>query len=86
MREEKNKSSNIPKDANKNLTKEDRKELYKKCKEGKAEHKQYNSLSKNIIPLTERTEEEARAIRQKGWKAMMELKGERKNAKRRKRY
>lgn len=73
--------NNIPKDANKELSREERKELYQKAKSGELDHKQYKSLSKNLIPLNERPIEEQREIRRKGWESMMQLKGERKNAK-----
>lgn len=74
-------NKSIPKDANKKLSREDRQKLFKEAKEGNTEHKQYKSLSNNLKPLNERPKEEADAIRRKGWQAMMELKGERKNAK-----
>lgn len=80
-KEDNNKSNNIPKDANKELSREERQELFEKAKNGEIEHKQYKSLSKNLIPLNQRSEEERKAIQRKGWEAMMNLKGERKNAK-----
>ena len=65
-------------------TSEERKRAFKECKEGKGKYKdnkQIKAITKNLIPLTERTEEEQKEIRRKGWESMMSLKGERKNAK-----
>lgn len=72
---------NLPKDANKNLSREDRKKLFQESKQGTADHKQYKSLSKNLIPLNERSPEEQKAIRRKAAEATNRIKGEKKTAK-----
>lgn len=70
----------IPKDA-KQMTKELRVKVTQGVKDGTIEHKQIKQGIKNLIPLNQRTEEEQKAIRKKGWEKMMEIKGEKKNAK-----
>lgn len=72
----------LPKDANRNLTKDERHKLFTEAKAGNSEHKQYNSLAKNLIPINSRPEEEQLAIRRKGWEKMMQIKGDKKSAKR----
>lgn len=71
----------IPKDIKQIKDKAERKEIYKKVVSGEIHHKQLETAKKNLIPLSERTEEEQKAIRRKGWEKMMEIKGERKTAK-----
>ena len=63
-------------------SKEERQKAFREAKEGKhKENKHLQAVAKNLIPLNERSEEEARAIRRKGAEAVNQLKGERKNAK-----
>lgn len=59
-----------------------RKKIYKEVKEGKhKDNKGLQAIARNIIPLTERSPEEAREIRRKGAEATNKLRGERKTAK-----
>lgn len=62
---------------------EERKKIYKEAREeGKhTQSKAIQTQAHNLIPLNERSEEEAREIRRKGAIALNKLKGEKKNAK-----
>ena len=80
-KEEKIDSHLLPKDLNKNLNKEERKEIYKKVKAGElTDHKQAQTYN-NLIPLNQRPPEEQKAIRQKAYAKMKEVVGEKKSAK-----
>lgn len=62
---------------------EERKRIYKEARENGAykDNKAITATARNLIPLNERSPEEAREIRRKGAEALHKLKGERKNAK-----
>ena len=62
---------------------EERKRIYREAREeGKhTQSKAIQAQARNLIPLNERSEEEAREIRRKGAEALNRLKGEKKNAK-----
>lgn len=85
----KNKSiykKNIPKDINKVKDPEKRKYLYKEIIENGIDHKQaiaqHNNLSKSNLKELDKTDpERAKEIRRKGWEAMQQIRGEKKNAK-----
>lgn len=60
----------------------ERKKVFKEVRQGKAKgSKQIEAAAKNLIPLNERTPEEAAEIRRKGAMAVNQLRGEKKNAK-----